>query len=1094
MKKFYLNHNFENPLKVEISPNLAETLDESLDNMTISLGISESKKPYAPTINVVGVYEEDEEQNRTLINEFIISSDNVELATQNPLRYKHTLSLIQKSQFLTKHFSRNSVFSLSLEQANGKKYLIGGNWYYDNWNFKLEDYTSDNKITIDLSKNNIVNMRFKPNFKAFYSFGYPSQGVTDIQLYAQERILENWSEIFDNSSVEPSYPKIKFEIGNEQREFELENLVNDEKIELPDDIKTWIRSFSQGNLVISVDSGLGFDSQTNPGWDISSLLNLDCPIYGKLTIDIDINLVDMSVYNVINTLLKQYEKETALYNESNDSSIRPLFKMPDDSNTKRSELKELLLTTQAPNFIFTQSSMFDALSEIFRLFDATFRIDEDGYLEIEYFNDRKAEDKIVLSDSMKAGRTSSLGEERFANRLVTFFQNTQVNDRFPNSDNEKASAGVRSKTFGVPEMSDFVFEVPNKINYITKASIRVRFKYTSVLFHTELEGYEGGDYTTNIAFYDEQGHLLPFVEELIDITNNVVESQIWTSLPSTGSSNPFDYQLCKENTISYQRGTKYLEIANYYKIVDELRLRNTQKLTLLNIIEPAIKEYFGINDFTDWNYEIDTDVSDWRKVRLAVEYNALIDGKLVNESIDNKYDGEILTNQNNGSIDIFKLGLNMVGLSLKLGQPTLTMTQKFTNWNNRIKKGQWFVEDGEVWVANTCSYVLITNDMVQATIEFVKNFNSLASRIELNREKRLTNISNELTVKCEETYGEFIYYVDSMDNIPECGEQIAFDNDVLSYILPLVFGYEYENPYYDEWKPKVEYAAITALDSNNNVIELENGNTVDRIAIPLVIYGSGNSVCFEMSFDSPISAGNQLLDNYEHRIGVAGEWIPVTGWFSRAVLYSREDGTAEKFTIEFIDIDEDISQLFPMMKKQITSGSDYTESNLMPLNYDTLGVLENFAYYKKPNEIFALNYQLHFLPLKGVRAKDCFIGNEFIKHNPFSEGLNVKRLKFVYTLSTQSNFEYSILDTKGQADNTADFEVSGVYDDRSLFSTRITIVPNIPFLAAPFIKTWAIVDENNNIYFASNNGLRSNPALRKAYADITFITRHHRLI
>ena len=1080
MKKFYLNHNFENPLKVEISPNLAETLDESLDNMTITLGIEENDKPYAPTLNVIGVYEEDEQQNRTLINEFVISSDNIELVTQNPLRYKHTVSLVQKSQFTTKHLIRNNVFSTSLE-GNELFKTFGGNFFlYIGQQRRIR--LQNNNLEIDLSKYSIKNLSLKTNFYALFQNSYISFVQTDSQQPLSQRmvysygvsnnIVKKWSDTFVNNSIGvTNYPIIYFQIDNEpQKELNLGNIYDGEIIKIPQSIIEWIQQHNTGILTIGIKE-LYLDSLN--GFIVSPNNSVNCPVFGKLTFDTYLKTVEISTYEIIESLLKQYERETALYNESNDSSIKPLFKMPDDSNAKRTELKQLLLNTQAPNFVFTQASMFDALSEIFRLFDATFRIDEDNYLEIEYFNDRKIEDKIELSDSMKAGKTSSLGEERFANRLVAFFQNTKINHKFPNDSSENATAYVRSRTFGVPKESDYVFEVPKPIDVINKVEMFFDFEvdYFSYILDFEPQG--------NVDLYEERIHLNNIdYGNIIDITDFVVEKDLWSSLPAFGTKNPFTYVRSQENTLTYTRGTKYIDVATYYNIQNDTLYQNTRKLILENILELATKRMLGVSSLS--SFVINYPTIDIKDIKLSVDYIALVDGKLVNESIDNKYDGEILTNQSNGSIDIFKLGLNMVGLSLKLGQPTLTMTQKFTNWNNRIKKGQWFVKDGEVWVANTCSYTLITNDMVQATIEFVKNFNSLASRIELNREKRLTNISNELTVKCEETYGEFIYYIDNLNVVSQYeGEEITMHDNFLKDTLKIAFGVDL--PF-----EKIEYASLTALDSSNNVIKLESGEQLDKISIPLVIYGSGNSICFEMSFDSPISAGTQLLPNFVSVVG--------TGWFSRAVLYSREGGTAEKFTIEFIKLEEEITRLFPKFKKQITSGSDYTESNLTPLNYSFFGKIQEFGYYKKSNEIFALNYQLHFLPIKRPTRNDCFLGSEFIKHNPFNEDVTKISKKFIYTLKDENDFEYSILDTKGQADHECNFDFS--FTDVGDHKVAISFKLDLDSSVAAKIKTWAIVDGYNNIYFASNN--RPRPSFSQGvtnyYADIVFIWRHHRLI
>ncbi len=1082
MKKFYLNHNFSNPLSVEISPNLAETLDESLDNMTIVLGINADRKPYAPILNVVGVYEEDENQNRTLINEFIISYDNVELATENPLRYKHTVSLTQRSQFLTHHLTRNTVFSNSL-QSSHYALSLGSLSIYE---FKTSSYENIDtpQVTKINVKNGLFSLRIKPDFfienvdsaDRYENREDPSEPVLEYTYYCSYNRPQTWGDVYTEKPLNYEDVILVLKIDNQTTEWNLGNFRNQAYIDIPSTILDFINENG-----INKQLEIYFKKPTlinNQGWS-DDWQTIKKPILVKLSFEIEIESIETSVYEVIDTLINQYKKNTKAYNDHSgstgyDSTIKPLFKMPDE--THQPVLYELLTTTQAPNFVFTQASMFDALSEIFRLFDATFRIDEDGYLEIEYFNDRDYDLKIEMTESKQAGRSSSLGEERYANRLVTYYQNTKIKDRFPNDNNEYATAYLRSKTLGVPGESDFVFTVPKPIDVILKAQINLSIQLKRYI--TSEIGHDVGFYAT--SWIREWGR--SYIEP-IDITENIVESSIWSILDSREGD--IYSNINKRNALSYTRGTNFIDVSQYYTTSTSLKNQ-----ILRNVIDYATYKKYGLSTYTSTFDELfGLTYINWRDVKMSVEYIALVDGKLVNESIDNKYDGEILTNQNNGSIDIYKLGLNMVGLSLKLGQPTLTMTQRFTNWENRIKKGQWFVDqtDGSVWVANTCSYVLVTNDTVQATIQFVKNFNALASRIELNREKRLTNISNELTVKCEENYGEFIYFSDNINLIMPTGETpepIALYDSFVKDMLSMNLGW-------DAGKEKIEYAIIDALDSENNVITLENGDKVEKIAIPMVVYGSGNSVCFEMSFDSPISAGNQLLDKYVSEYN--GETLWNGGWFSRAVLYTREDGTSNKFNVSFITLDEDVSRLFPKMKKPIVEGTtstDYSESNLTPLSMTTLGKLEEFEYFKKPNEIFALNYQLHFLPY----GNGCFLGQEFIKHNAFSEGLNKRKLRIVYTLDS-TGFEYSVLDTKAVWDY--DFEFS--WNDVSITTSedhKISIT--IPFTGEfPLqVKTWAIVDEDDNIYFASNNTLRRvvRPGqLPKFYIDLVFFWRHHRL-
>ena len=85
-----------------------------------------------------------------------------------------------------------------------------------------------------------------------------------------------------------------------------------------------------------------------------------------------------------------------------------------------------------------------------------------------------------------------------------------------------------------------------------------------------------------------------------------------------------------------------------------------------------------------------------------------------------RYKGEMLVNQSQGYVDTNKLGLNILGLSLKLGNPTLSLTQKICSWEDRITKGDIYTYQNANWLANSVRYTFY-NDFIQVSVDFVKN-------------------------------------------------------------------------------------------------------------------------------------------------------------------------------------------------------------------------------------------------------------------------------------------------------------------------------------------------------------------------------------
>src|SRR5690606_39715259 len=57
--------------------------------------------------------------------------------------------------------------------------------------------------------------------------------------------------------------------------------------------------------------------------------------------------------------------------------------------------------------------MYECVADVFRLFDAIFRIGTNDVIEIEYFNDLSKEE---IAQATFSGRNTSISEDKYANR------------------------------------------------------------------------------------------------------------------------------------------------------------------------------------------------------------------------------------------------------------------------------------------------------------------------------------------------------------------------------------------------------------------------------------------------------------------------------------------------------------------------------------------------------------------------------------------------------------------------------------------------------------------------------------------------------
>ena len=137
-------------------------------------------------------------------------------------------------------------------------------------------------------------------------------------------------------------------------------------------------------------------------------------------------------------------------------------------------------------------------------------------------------------------------------------------------------------------------------------------------------------------------------------------------------------------------------------------------------------------------------------------------------------------------------------------------------------------------------------------------------------------------------------------------------------------------------------------------------------------------------------------------------------------------------------------------------------------------------------EIFGLNYEWCFL---AVNLNELFIGSKFINENSLTQLDKVKGKKYhiVYTLAANEG-SYSIMDLKGIG--TRKLDITDIYiDDSGSNSVKIGFQTDTNHNVTA--RTWAVVDENNDIYFASNVSATFNTSGTQYH--LIFYTRKSRI-
>ena len=693
------------------------------------------------------------------------------------------------------------------------------------------------------------------------------------------------------------------------------------------------------------------------------------------------------------------------------------------------EFYEILKNTIAPNLTFTQCNLFECLEQIFMYLDGYPVLTQDNQLDIRYFNDNNGN----IVDSKESDMKMAMSESRFVNGFITDFQNAELNNvlTYPS---KNTFSSIQSKNIGIPKDTDYIMRVDNPIYNLR--SVKVWLNSFALYYYTSSASY-GRKVTCHINF-----------NNYIDIISNVLPNDLYINLEnSTSTVDLKNVTLYKENCLSYEQKSSEIDVSNKFNILV------FTEYVMPYVIRSSMAKIFG-KDIDDDEGTMTPDFTNVKEqLKYQIEYETLANGRLLIEGTENKYSGAERLDIGQGASDIMKTGLNLLGMSLKTGVDTLVRTEKFTKGEDKIKVGSIYYENGDKYIATKVDECVFS-DFVFQTIHYTKNFNKLSQFIALDQKKRFNEIDSSLTLRSEDVYKEYLYF--SLNKV---------DSSVLSdihFVRTLVWGGINEtfklNP---TNTTKIDFATC-----NTSNYDGTDNSTFGNVWLPLIQYGSGNALCFEMAFNSPINANSNF--KYDDTL---------SAWYSKYILYTANDGFADLINIGF----------YNQLKVVATSDLPQISSEMISTtNATKVGEFTNLNYFKKQNETFAMNYELLCLP---YQSDEIFIGENFIKYNGLI-GNSIPKMKlklFVSDTEKYSMFDKYGLGTEVSGTISIVLETLNAYTNKAQFNLHIYRNDNLYQLDKKIVS-WAICDENNNIYLSANQELGIND-----YLNYYIFTSHSRL-
>lgn len=1099
--QFYV---MENGSFVEKRANLLavaeDVKDETLDTAQVQLMFCEEDGAFAPRTLCKMVLDGD-----TLY--YHIATDNVSVQTITPRTYKHKLTLVQTTRKLSHYLLPNMVITKPREGAK-KTYFTNANqlnnaFYsqsfsaqpsgFASWKGFVTNVIGSNGISTrgqapspywgeclalsshDKAKQAVIHVSWNAIVcKATYNSDYSINSVS-----AKETILNRALAYPDWLNV---YLVVYWTSKNVNR-IEWDTELTDKEIISKHDIDE-VQWGKDGGTIVLNDGEVGKINAHDDGYimcelvsEVSGTIPTELynstynryltEVYDRLFID-ESEFTENGIQAVFsNVSLELRYEETYLYDvlkkiiarqqsRYSKGNSKPLFYLPTSG-----EDYETLTNTPSPEFTFVGCTVFEAVSQVLETIDALprFDCDDEGKLTLalDYINEVSG---TVPSITKFTSYISNSTEQKRDNQIVSLFRNGENLCTFPNKGKKGALsfAPCSVKQYGVPEYADFCLKVDKPIKYINHLWVKVPTTVSVVYKGKNADGTDKTQTWGDVVFYRKDAE----TNLNIDFASFVFDDNTYSSALDQGSDYPSGYNhniRMQMNCLRFKKGSKTIDIGirgktswnEWYSVfwncldisIDRKIGRYGQNYASSSIVGTGLWRIV-FNKPTKNNFY---------EVFYSVEYASDINGRLAVESPYPKEEGQFTASASGSSLDIGKLGLNMLGIILKSGEPTMTCSQMLTSWADRIKVGSEYYYDGAYWIATKCSYGLITatesENIIKGTIEFTKNFNGLSKRIAIDQSKRFTNIDTDITNLCETNIVNYVYFVPciSVAKITPWAslamEDCVFNNNNVARIIAKAFAYDESG--YDE----VGYARYSVYPRSDDMPK--------DIFIPLAIYGSGNSICFETKFDSAISAGLSLTAS-----DGSGKWwqawqnaINSKYYYGSDVKYTDEEGYAYAMTIEYVSKgDGGFGQEFPYIPN--SSGS-------------VLGKLENLRFDKMPNEIFGVNMQLVCLSLYQTSDKQVLFGKRFF--DTWNDNIDTNCPKYRFRMRT-NGVRYRITDKKDEGSylELSNIGVSAYKDDTYgyqyflRFQTDKLATRNATY----GITGFSITDDEDNILIASN--------------------------
>lgn len=886
----------------QIGLNNREAKDESLASLQFVLAPLSSGEPLTPGTMFRAV-----KDDGTAIDDYVLVSDQVSVATKGTPSYAHSVQCVQAVRSLSFKVVRGADYTQPYSNSRKGAYvgcrffLPVGTTIYDPTTYIYPFSSYSRRLDVISSKEKVltakVTLEYGHALKIYTKANIATlnEAHFDVYVYSKKDGAEtNLFAAMENATMGVSVTLNESQIGKINAAIEGGYDVFMRCVAHPEDY-----SYAE-------------DSDTRNGF-ASARMEVTTRYYTYF--DVLNDLREMAINRSCKGIWRTDLKEDVPYYMPSD---------PNDSFYK------FLTETTSPDFQFQQNmTLYECVAEVFRSFEAKPTIVNGVLGEIRY-NEivSSAENKIDGTLSKTADVVSASTDNRRAQRLVTPYQHGSKRSvaRFPLT----GYAKPRCKSMGVPNSDDWYFMTQNGINAVK--SLRIPGGLTITVNYMTI------DTKSNVVSVSSVSCDFPNAE--IDLADMVYDDVTYNSL-NVDSGQSEKVEATQSNSLQYTQEDDGIYVGKVGK-----NFFGQQSYTFSTVVNTVLNRAFGgtfERGGLTYNSVSKVEGSSYFQFdkpwtyQMACEYFSISKGNVAIESPKDKGYGfhNMITDyhrfmssmtlaQGSGVVSLERMGANMLGTACMTGEDTKTWSYQATTLSGeKPLTGMWIKDsNGDMWVVQASKSTLIRKGLWKSELVLSKNFNKTSDRISLDRNPKMSVISQDLVLMSEGIMVEYAYLTQG-----EVPESVAAGDDYCFY--PHLF------------QRIGQIGSGISRIACDGVLEMAGKKTF----LPLVPYASGNCLCFEANFKSPITAGNKVI--------AESNWYG-TSLMSKPVIYADRYGFGDSCSIHIVDLGASLDY------------SSYPESSFednLEINTDYgLASIRDLSIKKKPNDIFGFNYEVCFLP------------------------------------------------------------------------------------------------------------------------------------